>query len=1553
MERVTLKSEGEADEVLNYDRRPIIEDNAVRRHSNPVLVAMAGVVESVLDLHIDSYFYYFFKALFPTIHLICCLYWTWIRGMWEGAGYSEMMKIIDKLLTFSTNTAPNVLDYVQLSVPLGLTIIHFVVSILLLRTYLRKWSVSNRVAMLSAVWFEILPLVLVMPNLIALASTFWSLGNKDPVAIVFLLIYICVNAYTLFVAYCSLILINYATKPSISVLSVVDGVHYFVLMVGCSTCMMIGKVTELTSKWSFVFALAARTAVCLYLIVDVFNFIHAKLSGAALCLGLYCAMIVSDLLACVECFRVAVPYHAKFMLPLMVGVVACISGYFILRHLKRKIAAKLDCRAKDHRATTEFYESLGIKNYKQAIKYLIVGFTEGVPRVLDGTFPMFVAKKFDHHVLWLRVCEFTLMLPCNATASATALDYLVSLIQQGTIQKLLLNHLNNVQSKRFQIMAQESDIMVVEMKSAAESCIELAKRFWYEVGIKNDSSAEKTIYTLASTVPVVKQRWKEILTLRPGQPELAFAYSRFCIECLGKFETGVIYDIRSKYIQQGYQASLDPLFRAFVLSQPKLWRQKIVDRTGQVTIKEDMTRSTQSSGSATDSATTVQEKLQEDVDVGALDVAARELMEWPRLRMHLTKATSHYRPPLLMSIRILKAIVLLAWVCGVAAATALYSYGFNTMQACFERTTVMNTCRTSLSYMRDFIFLIYANQTKILFSNDQYESIIPEDRWNTAESLYYYKQPELSLKHIATATMDAFVFLYNSFAKSGLDGENVTRIVDAFANNSILRTRFRATGEVVERQTSAKNAILSLFWTYQSYLNVSQENYAGFLTSTELLDTCMAHMTLSSYLSNTCDDFALQAERAFAEDQRKMIITVSVLLITGLFIVAPLTHLPQIIILREYRKMRKALFQVRTEDATKATNPIVIQVGAKGDISPLQSLSSNNRLVMLMLGVAGFLTIVVLVIVGSTLAVFTQYGKVAMKVIVVSRFGSTRDALISEIFGYIIMLLTLKERSTSCYTREDVYQHYQSSLTELNSVKEKFAHGTSDMTGIYTLDPKVQQFHITDKCASDISGGTSFYFYSCLSLERALSTFFVYSEDLSSASSSNTLKGELFINYLHFVTGILDVHLKESQQMVSDLVLNSIYEVKVGTVTLLAVVLVIVIVNWVIKSYVENKLMSLLKTVLMLLRRLPPPVIATTPVITDALIVTSKRAEGDTSDPVQLLFHYSQAPMLSLGASCVIELMNQAFSNVFHFADDHLVGQHLSLVIPRPLAGDNEQTPEQQGAFHLYDKIERMARDGVELPCTYPVKIRCGDGTEVSTEVTVHPVQAKVGEINQFVLIAEDKRELVLLDNKIREAKLETKYLSAKLVPVELESIFANHGYDYVHTVESATLITVHVKDMRYLITDTEHAVEKLHAELNTVCEMFPPFTKYQAVFDAFFFIGGLVPDETKNHADIGLKFAVELKKVIHRIVPRKTHQRYALSVVTGGPVSCVLLGDTEEGCSRRFDLISSLIDDGTYLVSLAPPNTIIIAGSTSERLTEIPVTLSGPNFKDMPTLLL
>ena len=63
-----------------------------------------------------------------------------------------------------------------------------------------------------------------------------------------------------------------------------------------------------------------------------------------------------------------------------------------------------------------------VTNYKQAIKYVIVGFTEGVPRVLDGTFPHIVAKKFDNYSLYQRVAEFTLMSPAEIFLTAEQLN---------------------------------------------------------------------------------------------------------------------------------------------------------------------------------------------------------------------------------------------------------------------------------------------------------------------------------------------------------------------------------------------------------------------------------------------------------------------------------------------------------------------------------------------------------------------------------------------------------------------------------------------------------------------------------------------------------------------------------------------------------------------------------------------------------------------------------------------------------------------------------------------------------------------------------------------------------------------------------------------------------------------------------------------------------------------------------------------------------------------------------------------------------------------------
>ena len=578
------------------------------------------------------------------------------------------------------------------------------------------------------------------------------------------------------------------------------------------------------------------------------------------------------------------------------------------------------------------------------------------------------------------------------------------------------------------------------------------------------------------------------------------------------------------------------------------------------------------------------------------------------------------------------------------------------------------------------------------------------------------------------------------------------------------------------------------------------------------------------------------------------------------------------------------------------------------------------------------------------------------EMIYLSGFGSARDAVSSELLGLLAAFAMSRDMAVHSNILLFISQYlepYYSELTgRLQQYHQYFFEGIGDMKGMGLRSSEIRDFHNTERCSTDLVQGQDHTYYSCLALDRLLSTYILYCDNFFEKAKNRDgerfLSTPQFMNLYHMKTHELYVYLGSSRQMMSSLIKDEISNNSTLVTVFLVISIILVAINLFFSFFIEITFMKSLKTTLLLLKHLPPPAVAENPALVNILLVKTAKKEEEFYDPKEIVFNNTQSPIICVGDSFVIETINRAFKKTYDFSNEQIVGKKLTSIIEKPPNDDKEKTIEEQGQLRMYEKMQLMVEHDEDLQCNYPINCINGTGNPVKTMVNAFPVHDRNNHVSNFILFIDNKKEITDVENQLEAAKNDSEKLMTQMIPQEVRSFMRDKGDDYVFSTKIATLVSIKIPGAIELLD----SIDSIFSSIEIISHEHPPFIKVKTFYDTLVFAGGVFGDENDNsHAKIGVDFAKQLKAELPKLVPEKEGMvKFQIGLITGGPLVCGING---EGKTKSFNVIGKLIDDSLQLVSSAPPEKIIMMESikallseeTSEELIQGPEALNQPSF--------
>lgn len=1499
-----------------------------------------ALCDEITKLHIRSFFFYFFQGIVVFVQLMASSWYCYLPNIWEKSSstFSKIIVDLNVILMFDTTNDPTDHPLPALIIPF---VYYLLIAVLLLTTYAlfnNSGTISRKLTIFLAIVLEILFFIGFLPSFASLGTILRFVPDKDAFIILFFILYILVIAFNIIVILTLTHLVNYCSNPTISFLTTFNGRHISNLLVFSGITIILTNMATVFDDWFYVIAIIVHILLMAYQFYDLFEFPLVRLWTIPIFAAYYTATVVTDILTVISIFTDVISDLIKFIVPICVFVVSWPCYYFLFRSQINKISNLLNSNEIPDSEKVQYYQNIPCKNVRQASSYLHVGLSLLKPAVLDGSYGLIVSKRFNNYNLWILTASIASFIPCNQPQLDECIDQLKKMYSKSIVNRLQVKRLVKIQKNRALVSTGDIEDKIISMKMKTDDSINSIKQFWHQLMTKDDRVKNSSVGSIAASINSAKRSWNEMLSMYPNESQLAVGYSNFLIECLGKFEEGVFWKIKGGHLEKGFHADLDKFFQAFVVSMPKLWKEKMVDKFGNLSqgATVDVTSHT------TTSTVTAQEKLEEDMEGGILDQCADEMFSWPRLRMSLTKATSHYRPRGLTFFSLLKYFSFVVWIVLLVITLVLYSSLFKRVHTSYNRINYLRDIRIGLSNMRTLIILQCLKdmpvdpERPVFYTDDVYRKYLPEKAMQEDDLEYSYINFSQSFLTWSKKTLNSMNDLYHSFSESAMNGEDMSVALSVFLNSSLIDRQLGPT----RTSTSPKNAMLSILYNYDELMykyDASDPNAT--MTSGDWAKTMLIHFSFSTHSTAFTEDIINQS-RTESDRIKKNIKTVMIIdLVLMIVLCLPLAYIPSILIAVDEMKVFQALKSVSPDGANAASQALSKSSDQNIDYLSSQNNQSTYNTIIILAAVYSLLFIVSVILVAVAYAVLKSKAPYISDLIELLGYGAMRSSYLRETFSALSIIKSLMVYSDGSPTlpifkipASFAIGFVMNLANFANVYHGYFFKGRDGKDGIESISKKIGDLHNKDSCNPPLSDEIMHPLYECNSLDQLVSTLLL--NTYSFLTSEDTFSSSLFVNLIHLETAELYRKVTLSDELMTDLVHDTASNAEIVAIVLIVIALVLVLVNILISVIFEKSLMKNLKTALILIRHLPPPIVVETAKIVDILLVKKTQEAEELDDPKQIVFNTTEAPIICVGDSFIIETINKAFKKSFNFSSEQLVGKKLTSLIDQPVELEGEKTPQEQGAFRMYEKMNLMIEQEEALKCNYPVLCVCGDEEEVKTTVDVYPVFDKSSHISNFIVFIEDRKKTGKIKEKLDEVKNESSMIMNQLRPSDVVNFFANKDDDFVFSAKMVTVVTVQIVQAVDMLNDNGEKLCKIFAQIERIAKDHQPFIKVQSLYDTLFFVGGIFgQDDDYSHTKIALEFAKDVKNELSNAIPvnQDGAPRFKIAILTGGPVICGIEGDKY----KYFEVIGNVIDDAIELQSAAPPDSIILAESTKSLMTE------------------
>jgi PAS domain S-box-containing protein len=339
-----------------------------------------------------------------------------------------------------------------------------------------------------------------------------------------------------------------------------------------------------------------------------------------------------------------------------------------------------------------------------------------------------------------------------------------------------------------------------------------------------------------------------------------------------------------------------------------------------------------------------------------------------------------------------------------------------------------------------------------------------------------------------------------------------------------------------------------------------------------------------------------------------------------------------------------------------------------------------------------------------------------------------------------------------------------------------------------------------------------------------------------------------------------------------------------------------------------------------LMRRISPAAILASPALEQYLFsrTAAKRRIGMTPD--ERIIDTSLDSIIFLNPAGLVDMINPAFTSVFGFTPEQIIGQPLTSLIRGEHGEKIEQQiklmAEHQSGHIVEDHTVCVADDDTEISCQVSLLMLCnGD------------------DISGFVAILRDETALLQQQEAAEDAKKQSETLLFQILPRDIVARLNAGDKDISFSIETATVMFIDiVKFSEYAANLTPQEImgnlSQIFASFDEACAQYPLLMKIKLIGDVYMCAGGIFALDVSPaaHAEQMVRFALDALQIIDDLNLRLTALlSIRIGINTGGPILAGVLGIDRP----VFDIIGDPINVSARLQSTDVPGKVQISEST------------------------
>jgi guanylate cyclase len=360
---------------------------------------------------------------------------------------------------------------------------------------------------------------------------------------------------------------------------------------------------------------------------------------------------------------------------------------------------------------------------------------------------------------------------------------------------------------------------------------------------------------------------------------------------------------------------------------------------------------------------------------------------------------------------------------------------------------------------------------------------------------------------------------------------------------------------------------------------------------------------------------------------------------------------------------------------------------------------------------------------------------------------------------------------------------------------------------------------------------------------------------------------------------------------------------------------------------------DLFETVVILLKRLPPPAIVANPELLDYLMLRNVKSDDAGMTPAESFINASSVGVLSICREQTVDYMNQAVTAMLGYSPEQLLGQSVTICF----------TNEARQAFT--QRIAEMnAPEGPKsweaemLLQTYDVK------RDLLCKVVVFTLDhERNGSI--YVMTIEDISKCVERKEAAARERKKSEDLWCEILPRKIVEKLGESDADIAFQVPCASVMFVNIVRFtqdsgRIGAPQTMGILSDLFGSFDKVLKEFECLTKIKIYGDTYMCASGLFPAAEQQQQDVEdvVTFAMRCLEVLDDINLKKSLTlQIRIGIHTGSVIACVL------GAKKlNFDIFGDVINFADRLQRTTEPNTVQVSAETYNLARQMGLTFQA-----------